>query len=394
MTDPLHVAYVTVGQADDMHEWSGLNAAIRASIERQGCIVSNVDRLGTSYPFTLRLTRRIMAAFGSTYALERSPHAAARWSRVASEKIAQLSAVDAIVSTGVTPVSRLAGDIPLALWSDATFHSLRTTYPEYANYSRRSIEEGDRMERAALARASLVCYASQWAADDAVRYYGVPARKVRVVEFGANVETPYADEHAAGAAVAARSSATMEIAFIGVDWERKGGPLAVDAVRRLNDAGVPAVLTVAGCVPPAEVTALPYVRPLGFLSKKVAADRQRLHDLLTGSHVLLLPTMAECFGLVFAEAAAHAVPSISRDVGGVASAIAHGETGLLMDASAGAEAYCGALRELRVHPERYRALSLAAYRDFQRRLNWRVAGRRFTDELRAALASAQPGPAA
>ena len=389
----LHVAYVTAGAADDVHEWSGLNAAIRDSIVRQGCVVSNVDRLGAPYPFALRVKRRIMSALGTTYAIERSPHAAAQWSRAASDKIARLSGVDAIVSTSTTTVSRLDNAFPLALWLDATFHSLRTTYPEYANYSRASIDEGDRLERAALARATLVCYSSQWAADDAVRYYDLPPRKVRVVEFGANVDGPFADERDAAAAVAARDLATARFAFIGVDWERKGGQLAVDVVRRLNDAGVPSSLTVAGCATPADVARLPFVTSLGFLSKKVAADRQQLHDLLSGAHFLLLPTQAECFGLVFAEAAAYAVPSISRNVGGVASAITHGETGLLMGATAGAEVYCAAVRELIANRERYSAMCLAAYRDFQQRLNWRVAGRRFIDELRG-MVSSQPAPGA
>lgn len=389
----LHVAYVTAGPADDVHEWSGLNAAIRASIVRHGCVVSNVDRLGTPYPFALRVKRRIMAALGTTYAIERSPHAAAQWSHAASAKIARLSGIDAVVSTSTTTVSRLDNAFPLALWLDATFHSLRSTYPEYANYSRASIDEGDRLERAALARATLVCYASQWAADDAVRYYDVSPRKVRVIEFGANVESPFADERNAAEAVAARDRATVRFAFIGVDWERKGGQLAVDVVRRLNDMGVPSSLTVAGCATPADVAGLPFVTPLGFLSKKVAADRQQLHDLLSGAHFLLLPTQAECFGLVFAEAAAYAVPSISRNVGGVASAITHGDTGLLMSATAGADAYGAAVRELIMNRERYSAMCLAAYRDFQQRLNWRVAGRRFTDELRSMVAS-RPGPGA
>lgn len=381
----LRIAYLTVGRADDVHEWSGLNAAIRAALIEQGCVVQNVDQLGVSYPIHLRARKKLLAYFGSTYALERAPYAAEQRSRAASAKLAVLDGVDAIVTPSTMAVSNLDNALPVALWADATFHALRVTYPEYANYAPQSIDEGERLERAALGRATLLCYASRWAADDAVRYYGVPEHKVRVIEFGANAASPFTGEGEAAECATARGWNPVKLAFVGVDWQRKGGPLAVEIVSRLNAGGLPAVLTVIGCEVPPAVSVLPFVRPLGFLSKKHAADRARLHDVLRTSHLLLMPTLAECFGLVFAEAAAFAVPSISRDVGGVGSAIVHGRSGLLLAADAGADAYCAAIRDLVTEPPRYYAMCAEAYRDYRQRLNWRVAGSRFVRELRAVL---------
>jgi glycosyltransferase involved in cell wall biosynthesis len=381
----LHVAYVTVGKADDVHEWSGLNAAIRGALLGQGCAVDDVDQLGASYPMRLRVRKKVMAQLGSTFALERTPHAAAQWSQAAAEKLARLRGLDAIVATSTLPLAKLQSDLPTALWADATFHALRTTYPEYAKYSRASIEGGEALEHAALNRASLLCYASQWAAQDAIDYYGVPARKVRVIEFGANAESPFRNGPEASQCALSRGWHTLKFAFIGVDWQRKGGPLAAEIVGCLNDNGVRSELAVVGCQPPAEVSALPFVRVLGFLSKKDPAGRARLHDVLRESHFLLMPTLAECFGLVFAEAAAFAVPSISRAVGGVTTAIQHGTTGVLLGADAGADAYCSVIRDLVEAPGRYHAMCAAAFQDFQRRLNWQVAGARFVAELQAAL---------
>lgn len=382
------MAYVTVGKADDVHEWSGLNAAIRQSLIDQGCEVANVDQLGTSYPLKLRLRRRLASLQGSTYALERTPHAVSRWSRLASQRVAQLPGVDAVVATGTLPVAQLEGTVPVAIWSDATFHALRTTYPEYASYSRASIEDGDRAERAALQRASLVCYASEWAADDAATFYGVPRQKIRVVPYGANALSPYADAREAAAAVARREWSTVRFTFLGVDWRRKGGETAVAVVQRLNQLGTKCVLTVAGCRPPDDVCRLPYVECVGFLSKKDEAQRRQLDQLLLQSHFLLLPTIAECFGLVFAEAAAYALPSVSRAVGGVPTAVRNGRTGLLLMPDAAADGYCAALQPLLNDRDRYHAMCLEAYRDYADRLNWTVAGATFTAELRAAIAGA------
>ena len=258
----MRIAYITVGKADDVQEWSGLNAAIRASLVQQGGVVTDVDQLGVHYPLGLRARKRLSASlFRTTYALERSPYAASRWSRIATERLATLPSIDVVVSTGTLPVAFLQSSAPLAIWADATFHSLRTTYPEYADYARASIDEGDVIERAALERASLVCFASEWAADDAAGYYGLSRRKIRVVPFGANCESPFSGEAAAAAAVAKRDWAVVRFAFVGVDWFRKGGDTAVTVVRGLNESGIKSVLTVVGCRPPLEIERAPRPRP-------------------------------------------------------------------------------------------------------------------------------------
>ncbi|MGE0864063.1 MAG: glycosyltransferase family 4 protein [Vicinamibacterales bacterium] len=384
---PLRLAYVTIGRADDVREWSGLNAAIRDSLIQQQCVVEDVDQLGTSYSLRLRLRKRLHSSlFGTTYAIERSPVAAARWSRIAGERIAGLAPVDAVVSPGAMPVAFLGGREPLAIWADATFHSLREAYPEHGRYSRQSIEEGDRIETAALNRARLICFASDWAANDAVAYYGIARHKVQVIPFGANCPAPFTTAEAAARSVAQRDWSVTRFAFVGVDWHRKGGDLAVAIVRRLNERGTRSSLSVVGCKPPDQVADLPFVECHGFLSKADPVGHQRLHQILLASHFLLVPTLAECFGLVFAEASAYALPSISRAVGGVPSAVINGRTGVLCPADAGADAYCDALRPLLADRTRYAAMCGEAYRDYAGRLNWGAAGRRFVAALRAVLA--------
>jgi glycosyltransferase involved in cell wall biosynthesis len=106
---------------------------------------------------------------------------------------------------------------------------------------------------------------------------------------------------------------------------------------------------------------------------------------------LLVPTLADCFGLVFAEASAYALPSVARAVGGVASAVADGRTGFLLPADAGADAYCDALLPLIHDRDRYEAMAVAAYRDYATRLNWDSAGARFVSELRNVVRSADAG---
>jgi hypothetical protein len=66
--------------------------------------------------------------------------------------------------------------------------------------------------------------------------------------------------------------------------------------------------------------------------------------------------------------------------------VSNGRTGLLLPASAGADAYCEALQPLLIDRGRYAEMCREAYLHYADRLNWRAAGGRFVSELRAVLA--------
>ncbi len=57
--------------------------------------------------------------------------------------------------------------------------------------------------------------------------YGIARQKIRVVPFGANCDSPFSDESEAAAAVARRDWSVIRLVFVGVDWQRKGGDMAV-----------------------------------------------------------------------------------------------------------------------------------------------------------------------
>jgi glycosyltransferase involved in cell wall biosynthesis len=111
------------------------------------------------------------------------------------------------------------------------------------------------------------------------------------------------------------------------------------------------------------------VRVLGFVSK--ASDAERLHACYGATHFLLLPTRAECLGVVFSEASAFGVPSIATDVGGVATAVHDGVNGSVLPLEAEAADYADAVEAALGD---YEVRALRAFDDHRTRLAWNVGG--------------------
>lgn len=240
---------------------------------------------------------------------------------------------------------------------------------------------GPAYERAALNTAALALYSSQWAARSAVRDYGADPSKVKVVPYGANIDS----ERTLGDVVQAaqgRSASVCRLLFVGQDWERKGGPRAVRVTEILRARGIHAELTVVGCTP-RDTGSLPEsVRVLGFISKQTTDGRRALSRLFAESHFFLLPTTADCTPIVFAEANSFGLPVITTDVGGIPTMVHSGLNGLVFPTQAPADDYARAIADLFADRTRYTELVRTSFLEFQNRLNWRVAGARVMGYLR------------
>jgi glycosyltransferase involved in cell wall biosynthesis len=162
---------------------------------------------------------------------------------------------------------------------------------------------------------------------------------------------------------------------VGVDWERKRGDLAVEIAKRIEAHGISVELTVAGCRPPGDRELPEWVKVEGFVSKRTAAGAARLAELFARSHFLVMPSLAEAYGLVYAEAAAFGVPSVAARTGGVPTVVIDGETGVLDDPTATAESYAGRVLALLRDRPRYEQMARAASARSAAVLNWDVAGR-------------------
>ena len=97
------------------------------------------------------------------------------------------------------------------------------------------------------------------------------------------------------------------VLFVGVDWERKGGPILVDAFRKVREKIPDARLVIAGCSP--QVRDLPNVEILGRV------PRTEVSRLMMSASVLALPSWREPQGINAIEALIHGIPVVASDVG-------------------------------------------------------------------------------
>ena len=106
----------------------------------------------------------------------------------------------------------------------------------------------------------------------------------------------------------------------------------------LREKGYDAILHVVGIKElPDYCFDLGYIVNHGFLDKNDTFSYQKYINILGNSHLLLLPTHAECAGIVFCEAAGFGIPSYTFATGGTENYVQNGINGYTLSLSHGAK---------------------------------------------------------
>jgi glycosyltransferase involved in cell wall biosynthesis len=324
-----------------------------------------------------RASRRLS---GRRYNVAHSLLLSAHYERLIRARLRQEQYDVIFAAVASTEVACLRTGIPIVYLSDGTFTLLHNYYPWLTNLSRLSIWEGNRIERAAITKARILLYSTDWAARSAIDDYGAAPERIHVIPYGANLTEPPGSEEVARR----KRGATVRLLFLGADWERKGGAIAVDTLRALQKRDLRVELTVCGCTPP-DATPTQGVRIIPFLDKRDETQSRQLRKLLLDSDLLLVPTRADCSPIAFCEASAYGLPVVTTDTGGVSGLVRDGQNGLLLPLSAGGDQYAERIQEILAAQGAYEALSRASRAAFEKTLNWDAWGRRVADVIHGFL---------
>jgi glycosyltransferase involved in cell wall biosynthesis len=367
----MKLAYTTTFDAEDILNWSGTPFNMSHAFKDAGDEVEYIGSLKRKLPpgFKLKqLWKKI--ACGQRESPRFNVFVAKHYSEQVAKRLLQTKA-DAVISPLINPIAYLECKQPTVLWTDAVYAGLLGFYPVFSNHSEASIQNGNLITAACLERVRLAIFCSDWAARSAIELYGVDKNKVKVVPYGANIECNHTVDDIKNI-VKKRSRDTLKLLFIGKHWGRKGGDIVFNITKALHAAGQPVELHFVGCQPPADVEIPAYIKCHGFISKRTPEGRALMTQLLHESHFLFVPSRAEAFGIVFCEANAFGLPCLTSYIGGISTIMKDNINGMTFALDATADVYCKYLIDLMQHYDRYEALALSAFNEYQTRLNWRV----------------------
>ncbi len=373
---PLRIAFVADEYYDPIRigAWSGLPHFLWQAMERQGLELHRITV--TSDAGWLRRWVKfgaIKLLTGRRYLRERDPALLQSYARQV-EAALEGKEFDFVFCPGTAPIAYVKTDLPIAFWVDASFAGMKGFYESFTKLHAGSIREGDDSDQAALDRAALAMYSSDWAAETVRQSYRVDPAKLHVVRYGANLrDVPTTAE--IHESIEQRGREVCRLLLMGVDWKRKGADLAVAALAELEKKGVRAELTIIGCQAPSGMKLPSNVRVLGFLSKGDEEGRKTIERHLRESHFFFMPSRAEAYGLVFCEASAFGLPCIAAAVGGVPSIVENGVNGWLLPADATPADYAERIEAIWHDPATYTASARSGRRLFDERLNWDAAAR-------------------
>ncbi|MDR0811307.1 MAG: glycosyltransferase family 4 protein [Paludibacter sp.] len=361
---------------NDRKSYSGSNYKLREAIEQAGYDVTWIKFNDTSVIIKLLkkvlffITRRIQ---GKDLIISHT--------RLIGKIIAntvdkqQMQQCDFIFASGGTPITVIAAlkyPKPLIYCVDGTFHSMIDFY--FHNLAAWNIRSGNYLETQVYKKANIVLHSSRWASDDAINFYKTDRKKCHIIEFGATL-----DEKDIVETKIYCKNETLNIFFSGVEWERKGADIAIDTVIKLNEKGIKAKLFLTGIAAetiPENYQNNKYVEYSGFLNKNIPKQYRQYIDIIKQSHIFLLPTKAECAGIVFCEASAYGLPIFTYDVGGVANYVINGVNGYRLQITERGDDFCKKIIDS-INNNELPKLKEGGLKLYKERLNWNVWSKKF-----------------
>lgn len=355
----MKIAYVTWKNPYDKKTWSGTDYFMINSLEKKYDVK-------TIRPEISKITWEIINIKKYMYRLLKKENyqfiydiAMAKNFAKQIEKELKKEKYDLIFAPDSTALAFLKNDIPKIYLSDATFNLITNYYPNQLN----NMKSGDIIEKKALENADAIIIPSKWAKENIVNHYKIKEEKVNIVSFGANLEKiPEKKE------IRQDISDVLKLLFVGVDFERKGGDIAVKTLEILNNSGIKTNLTIIGCNP--EIPKKENIVIIPYLNKHDKEDLKRMYDIYLNSDIFILPTRAECAGIVFSEASAFGLPIISTKTGGVPQAVVDGENGYCLNLEDKAEEYVEKIKLIISDKEEYLKMKIRTKDKFEKKLSW------------------------
>lgn len=359
----MKIGYISINDPTNRRAWSGIKASMFNILSK----IHHVEWVGPINSELLRF-RYYWKSEVMKWILQKKLdwfHSVS-FSKALSKKLHKKleNAYDMLFAPGAsTEIAFLDTRIPIVYLSGTTFGAMLEYYESFQNLSTRSIKEGHIIEKNALERAKTAIFASSWARDSAQQIYDIPPEKLHIVHYGPNLES-IPDKNM----LVYKSREHIRLLYVGLDWKRKGGDIALEIFKKLKSMGNKVQFTIIGSHQKDILE--PGIRIIPYLNKKDAEGLKTLCDLYTNSDFFLLPTRAECAGVVFSEASAFGLPIITTNTGGVSDYVVNGVNGYCLPPEASVDDYASLIHNLFRDKSQLVNLRTTTRKHYEKELNW------------------------
>lgn len=352
--------------------FSGSARQLFLALQRRGVLhgASDVD-----LPRPLRLATRALEVVRSRRVA--AHRLRARWSSVdvelrsrrAAARLSGAGATSALLyGTDFFPaVDGGRASVPVGAALDATFAQIaRAGEHDFAHLTPLEVSDCVARQRSVFDRCDVLLPRTEWCAASLEEDYGVPYGRLVVTGAGPNFdEAPAVRDGYDG----------RTLLFVGRDWQRKNGPLVLDAFRAARRARPELRLVVVG--PPGEPLREDGVEWIGALD---GARRGELRALFARASLYLCPSRFEPFGIALLEAMASGCPVVSLDRGAAREIVEDGRTGSLLPDDA-PSTLASAILDWTSDADRLAAAGERCRAAVDRRWGWDRAARRVEEAL-------------
>lgn len=368
----LKIAFVTpYYDPRDIRRGSGTFYYMSRELERQGCQLRYFGPVAFQEPVVVRPLRawakRVQKGRYMTYL---DPAVARALGKELSAQFRGQS-FDLVLTNDPGVAAGLDVPFPVVYYSDVMLPASRSVSElrgmvAYRQVPLWALRRYQQTMRLCLERAALAVFPAQWQLEQA-KGYGVDVEKLHLVSFGANIPDP-------GPEVAEQrdfninaQQRKVNLLFVGTDWERKGGDIAVAVTNLMRGEGIDASLDVVG----KNLQGMPlYIRSHGQLHKNTPEEWDLMDALYRASDVFILPSRSEGSVISPREAAAYGLPTLAYRIEGMLTSVIDEQSGVLLEPGTGPEDFAKVILDWLKNPVAYQHLCPGAREFFMSDANW------------------------
>jgi glycosyltransferase involved in cell wall biosynthesis len=281
---------------------------------------------------------------------------------------------DVVFSCFSAPLVKFNPDVPVVYMIDT---SLKGYQEQWHFFSKFEYLRMLNWEINVIKKSSRIITSSEWSANIIRDSYHVPEERINFWPASASLPSRCIPKRGD---LASHDFSTLRLLLVGRQYERKGVDIALKLVELLQQKGINVEMHVVGVN--GQDTNAKFYKPY---NKTIPSELDEYVHHYQWAHFLIHPARFEAAGIVPSEAAAFGIPTITNAVGGLATTVLDGVSGVVLPSHSSAGEYLNVLLHYLEHPEEYICLRQSTRLRYENELNWDVVGRKVMKVINEAI---------